>query len=234
MADDASGSSGTKTLLKMTRYTVESGTITIDSAATSSFTVMINPAEISHSRSISYDQTKAQGEAAADKKFSAVEPEKLSFSVTLDGTGVVPPPTGASSDVMTLVNSLKQVVYDYVGTKHEPSRVRVLWGTVIFFGRLESLTTKYTLFKPSGAPLRAKLDLAFVGSMSQQEAALTANRSSPDLSHVVEVRRGDTLPLLCHRIYGDPGYYLDVARFNNLVDFRNLKAGGKLHFPPLE
>jgi nucleoid-associated protein YgaU len=233
MANDATGSSGTKTLLKLTRYTVSTeGTITIDTA--NSFTVMINPAEISHTRKISYDQTKAQGEVAPDKKFSAVEPETLSFSVTLDGTGVVAPPTGGAKEVMELVNDLKKVVYDYVGTKHEPSRVRVLWGTVIFFGRLETLTTKYTLFKPSGAPLRAKLDLSFVGSMSKEEAALTANRSSPDLSHLVDVRQGDTLPLLCHRIYGDPGYYLDVARFNNLVDFRHLEPGRKLHFPPLE
>jgi nucleoid-associated protein YgaU len=126
------------------------------------------------------------------------------------------------------------VIYDYVGDKHEPSRVRVLWGTVIFFGRLQTLKTKYTLFKPSGDPLRATVGLAFVGTTSSTEAALMANRSSPDLSHMVEVRQGDTLPLLCQRIYGDPAYYLDVARFNRLVDFRNLKPGGKLHFPPLE
>jgi len=47
------------------------------------------------------------------------------------------------------------------------------------------------------------------------------------------VRDGDTLPLLCHRIYGDPGYYLDVARHNQLTDFRQLRPGAKLHFPPL-
>ena len=90
------------------------------------------------------------------------------------------------------------------------------------------------MFKPSGDPLRATVTLDFVGTMSSTEAALMANRSSPDLSHMVEVRQGDTLPLLCQRIYGDPAYYLDVARFNRLVDFRNLKPGGKLHFPPLE
>jgi nucleoid-associated protein YgaU len=48
------------------------------------------------------------------------------------------------------------------------------------------------------------------------------------------VRDGDTLPLLCERIYGDPGYYIDVARFNGLVHFRCLEPGTRLHFPPLE
>jgi phage tail protein X len=50
----------------------------------------------------------------------------------------------------------------------------------------------------------------------------------------VVVRQGDTLPLLCQRIYGDPGYYIDVAAFNQLADFRSLRAGMQLHFPPLE
>jgi nucleoid-associated protein YgaU len=44
---------------------------------------------------------------------------------------------------------------------------------------------------------------------------------------------GDTLPLLCARIYGDSSYYTDVARFNGLADVRSLRAGQRLHFPPL-
>jgi nucleoid-associated protein YgaU len=99
---------------------------------------------------------------------------------------------------------------------------------------MQTMSTHYTLFKPSGAPLRAKVDLSFVGAMSKRETELVSNLSSPDLTHLVEVRDGDTLPLLCNRIYGDPGYYLEVARFNQLTDFRNLRPGWKLHFPPLE
>jgi nucleoid-associated protein YgaU len=224
-------SSGTKTQLTVTRYTVAGGTISIDSS--NKFSVMINPSDIEHGRGITYNEESAEGEVAPDVKFAKMDPQSLGLSITLDGTGVVPQ-SGTAKEVMDLVRDLNSVVYDYDGTKHEPSRVRVLWGTIIFFGRLKSLTTNYTLFKPSGAPLRAKLKMSFVGAMSKEEAALVANRSSPDLSHVVEVRHGDTLPLLCQRIYGDPGYYLDVARFNNLVDFRNLRPGGKLHFPPLE
>ena len=223
-----------KTRLTLTQYTVADGTVSINSAK--SFTVMLNPTDVSHDKTITYDDTVFIGGLPAEKKFSAYQPENFSFSVMLDGTGVVPPasPTTATKDVMTQIADLSTVIYNYVGDKHEPSRVRVLWGTVIFFGRLLTLKTKYTLFKPSGDPLRATVDLAFVGTTSSTEAALMANRSSPDLSHMVEVRQGDTLPLLCQRIYGDPAYYLDVARFNRLVDFRNLKPGGKLHFPPLE
>ena len=106
-------------------------------------------------------------------------------------------------------------------------------GTIIFFGRLDAMSVRYTLFKPSGAPLRARVELSFVGTMSKKEGELVSNKSSPDLSHTVTVVEGDTLPLLCDRIYSDPSYYPDVARFNNLSDFRRLQPGQRLHFPPL-
>jgi nucleoid-associated protein YgaU len=41
------------------------------------------------------------------------------------------------------------------------------------------------------------------------------------------------LPLLCNRIYNDPSYYREVARINNLSNFRNLEPGLILRFPPL-
>ena len=221
-----------KTRLLMTRYTVDdAGTITLDSKV--SFTVQLNPADLKHSRSISYSDTNAQGGINKSPKFSAVGADKVNFSLLLDGTGAVPMAAADRVDVKTQLENLTKVVYQYIGTQHEPGHVRLLWGTLIFFGRLESISTQYTLFKPSGDPLRAKVELAFMGSMSKTEAELESNLSSPDLTHSIEVREGDTLPLLCKRIYGEPDYYLDVARFNDLLDFRNLKPGVKLSFPPL-
>ena len=85
----------------------------------------------------------------------------------------------------------------------------------------------------SGEPLRAKIKLAFSGFMSKEEEALRANRSSPDLSHLIEVKAGDTLPMLCYRVYKDCSYYLEVAKVNDITNFRDIKPGSKLHFPPL-
>ena len=222
-----------KTRLLMTRYSVKDGTIVLDPGT--SFTVMLNPADFKHSYGIQYDKQKAQGETAADPKFSAVDNEKVNFSLVLDGTGAVPMATGTQRQtVKAQLAQLNKVVYAYDGNVHEPPHVRLLWGTLIFFGRMESMSTNYTLFMPSGDPLRAKVDLSFIGAMSKKESALVSNRSSPDLTHRVPVREGDTLPLLCDRIYGDAGYYLDVAAFNGLADFRRLLVGTDLRFPPLE
>lgn len=226
-------STSTKSRMTIVRYTVDkTGTTAIDDSV--SFKVMLNPADVKHNRAIVYDETKAQGAPAIDPKFAAAGVETLAFALVVDGTGVAPLLPGETRrDVKTQLDQLNKVVYQYVGNQHEPGRVRLLWGTLIFFGRMQTMSTHYTLFKPSGAPLRAKVDLSFLGAMSKRETELVSNLSSPDLTHLVEVRDGDTLPLLCNRIYGDPGYYLDVARFNQLTDFRKLKPGGKLHFPPL-
>jgi nucleoid-associated protein YgaU len=46
----------------------------------------------------------------------------------------------------------------------------------------------------------------------------------------VTVEAGDTLPLLCYRVYGDSRYYLAVAAHNRLDDFRGLQPGTLLCF----
>lgn len=223
---------GSKKKLKLSPCTVdESGNVTVDDGA--SFELMLNPSGYSHSYSIGYNNKEAIGQLGSDAKFSGIKPEKVSFDIVIDGTGVVEVADSASLDVKGQVNKLTDVVYKYDGDNHEPNHVRIIWGNLLFFGRLESLSVEYTLFKPSGEPLRAKVKLAFSGFMSKEEEALRANRSSPDLSHLVEFKAGDTLPLLCYRIYKDSSYYPEVARINNITDFRDIKPGSRLHFPPL-
>lgn len=212
--------------------TVEGGNVSVGS---DKFQVMLNPTSYKHEHSIEYDERETFGQAGADPKFSAVAAEKVTFDLVLDGTGAVPTGTVGSrpTAVKDQIRSLSSVVYKYKGNNHEPSIVRLLWGSFIFFGRLTSMTVDYTLFKPAGDPLRAKVSVAFIGFMSKEEESLRANRSSPDLSHRVVVKAGDTLPLLCHRIYKDSSYYPEVARHNDLRDFRSLEPGTVLHFPPL-
>lgn len=195
--------------------------------------VQINPSELTHGRTIKYSDMSAHGNQSTPE-YDTYGNESLAFNIVFDGTGAVPAAPGdGRRAVADRVEALLGIVYKYQGSEHEPGYVRILWGTLLFDGRLESLSTQYTLFAPSGAPLRAKVDLRFAGFMSSKESALRAGRSSPDLSHVVEVKEGDTLPLLCQSIYGDDSYYPEVARFNRLVQFRKLTPGTRLHFPPL-
>jgi hypothetical protein len=220
-----------KKKLSISACTVDAaGNISVDSSK-GSFEVMINPASYKHEYSIQYNKKEALGQAGSELKFSSTDPEKVDFDIVIDGTGVAGD-LGTPS-VKTQIDKLTGIVYAYDGSQHEPPPARVLWGSLIFFGRLNTLSVDYTLFKPSGEPLRAKVSLAFSGFTSKSEESLKANRSSPDLTHIVEVVEGDTLPLLCYRIYKNSAYYTDVAKINNLINFRGLKAGMRLRFPPL-
>ncbi len=123
---------------------------------------------------------------------------------------------------------------NYNGKIHEPYYLEIAWGKdTALRGRLVSLNVSYTFFKPDGTPLRAKVKLAFISSTDPEVAAKIQNKSSPDMTHLVDVVVGDSLPLLSHRIYNSSSYCVQLARFNNLNKFRKLTPGNDLVFPPL-
>jgi len=198
-----------------------------------SFEAMLNPQKIQHSQSITYDSRQPPGSTGSRNAFVKMPPGTASCELLLDATGVVPLKKGQPKDVDIQLLKLRQVVYDFVGTKHEPGHVKLIWGSLILFVRLTSMNVSYTLFRPDGSPLRATVALSFTEFLNYREAQAKAGRSSPDLTHSVLVREGDTLPLLCKQIYGDPSYYLEVARHNGLRDIRKLLPGSRLSFPRL-
>jgi hypothetical protein len=199
------------------------------------FGVMLNPTSFTHKHNISYSDkcNKVVGAIAPETKFSAYEAENLDFEIMLDGTGAVQNNTGAVKTVEEQIEALKKVVYDYDGAEHEPQIVNVIWGTLFFQCRLTSLDLEYLLFKADGSPLRAKVKLAFKGFMTNAEKAKVAKTSSPDLTHIIEVKAGDTLPLLCHKIYKDSSYHIEVAQHNGLASCLHITPGSQLYFPPL-
>lgn len=220
---------------------VSKGNVTgVETGNDKQFKVMLNPSSYTNSKSISYSGTsdksgKRKGKAplgasAASPQFDHTGSEKISFEVILDGTGVV---EGKYPEVKDQIKKLGDIVYTYKGGTHEPNIVRIMWGSMSFDGRLTSMSTKYTLFKSSGDPLRATVTLEFTSYVSVQEEAKKANKTSPDLTHMIEVKAGDSLPLLCYRIYRDSAYYLEVAKHNGITNFRNIKPGTRLNFPPL-
>jgi hypothetical protein len=223
--------SGQKTLLTISGCNLsKDGVLSVDKSRPV-FKALINPAGYEHGFAINYSKNKALGQAGTEAKYDITQAEKLTLkSLLLDGTGAVP---GEVIAVRDQVDTLCKAVYNYVGTLHEAPIVQVVWGALLFYGRVESLKFDYTLFKPNGEPLRAKVSLNLVEYKSPPEIVKESKQSSPDLTHLIVVRAGDTLPLLCERIYRDPSYYLEVARINGLTAFRQLEPGTSLRFPPL-
>ena len=120
------------------------------------------------------------------------------------------------------------------GEIHRPRYLKLSWGSLISKCVLKSAEITYNLFKPDGTPLRAKIACNFSENIEDKKRTAQEGKNSPDLTHQRQVQEGDTLPLMTYRIYGDPSYYLKVARFNNLTNFRQLEVGRTLYFPPLK
>jgi phage tail protein X len=199
--------------------------------------IPINPDQYSRSLKICYNDQKAAGSAGGSPTFNKMEKETISFVFHFDGTGVVPMARGVvpatSQGIAHQIQALKAVTCAYDGSIHSPYYLQLAWGLLIFKCRLQSLTLNYTLFTPNGIPLRAKADAAFIGYTDEYELRARLKMSSPDLTHLVTVKAGDTLPLLCSRIYGRSDYYSQVAAANGLGGFRDLRPGMQLVFPPL-
>ena len=198
------------------------------------FVVHVNPTQYTKSTQIHFSEEQAPGTSANQNNFNNTEPVKLNFDFLLDRTGAL----GNLPDLMNGVDEdiarFKKVSIDYEGEIHKPRYLILSWGSLLFKCQLEKLDIEYKLFDKEGKPLRASLKCSFREFKEDTRRVAEENRSSPDLSHYREVKAGENLQLLCERIYGDPAYYRYVAEVNNLAQFRRIKEGTLINFPPIE
>jgi len=223
----------------------------VSDASADSYTVQVNPSSYSLNRLVNYTHDRGLGFTASEAKFSHTPPVHLDFEFLFDGTGVVPKPStlgdiplvGAIASalspdepfvVMNEIGNFEKVVHDYSSDQHRPRAVLMVWGSLRLPCVLTSVDYRYTLFKEDGTPLRAIAKCSFCESIPQAESDLKKDAKSADLTHLRDVKDGDTLPLLAYDIYGDGRFYLQVASANKLVNFRRLRSATRLSFPPLD
>lgn len=202
-----------------------------------SFTMMVNPSNYDERKSICYDRGKSPHGKGAPA-FNSYRGGSIKIEFMLDNTGAFvhwmeykePVKRKPLSEV---IEELEDTVYSYIGDKHQPPFLKVVWGDLNFTGRLRNMTCNYLMFNSEGAPIRVKVTLDILKYVSVEKQKKKDNESSPDLSHLITVKDGDTLPVLCRRIYEDEAYCMEVARINGLTGFRHLEPGMQLLFPPL-
>jgi hypothetical protein len=201
--------------------------------AKDSVEAFINPETYTLEYKVKTANGQGQGTSGAQAKFEYTMPEELTFEFLFDNTGIIdgePKKDGVFDDV----NNFRKLLTGYQGKSHEPYHLKLVWGNLIFKGRATELSITYKLFNPDGQPIRAIAKAKFKGSIEEKKRAAKENRQSPDLTQQCVVKAGDTLPLLCYRIYGDPQHYFKVAEVNGLDNFRLLMPGTMVTFPPFE
>ena len=155
--------SGKLNKLKLQRGSISKGQFKPDKGDQHVFETVINPEGVTHNVGRNYCMPETDGEAARVSKYQSANPEELSFTLVVDGTGVVPDPKEQS--VNAQLKKLRNITYSYVGKNHEPPVVKINWGKWAvgkgFWGRLQSMNTEYTLFHRDGSALRAKVSFSW-------------------------------------------------------------------------
>ncbi len=207
---------------------------TLTGSESASFEIPINPENYTRNLKVVSCNEQSSGTEGNSPKFKLIEPEELKLDFILDNTGTVEGNTLDGTEVSKQIDTLLEVVYGMEPETHQPNFLKITWQDFNFDCRLKDLSINYVLFKPSGAPLRAKISAAFTAFIDDKKRVKEENKKSPDLTRLRVFKEGDTLPWMLHNIYGDDRLYLKVAKINNLTSFRNIKPGQELEFPPFE
>jgi hypothetical protein len=215
-------------LKKLTIEAFRSIKLTADSKV-DEFAVLFNPAEYSFKHEIEYGEGQGQGTSGTSKRFSRIKPQDYSFDLVFDGTGAA----SKLRDVHADINKFLTLAGRYDGEIHRPLYLRLSWGPLKVSCVLKSAEVTYTLFKPNGYPLRARVKALFSEAMEDVLRAAGEATNSPDMTHERMVHAGDNLPLMVHRIYGNTLHTVNVARFNGLRHLRDIRPGQVLRLPPL-
>jgi hypothetical protein len=198
------------------------------------FATLINPEKYTFHYKIEQDEQQAGGTSTVSPRFNKKLPEDLELEFLFDRSGVITGKEAIEKGIINDIEKFKKVILDYNGDEHKPNYLVISWGSLLFKGSLTEMDIEFKLFKPDGTPIRAVAKAKFKGFVEDDLRAAQENNRSPDLTHIRIVKEGDTLPLMSYRIYGDSKYYLEVAKVNNIINFRRLKTGQEIFFPPLQ
>jgi nucleoid-associated protein YgaU len=192
-----------------------------------------NPKELSLSKNAKWARDpQRNAKKSGPPEFKGSDPCKLTLEMFLDATDKM-------NDAV--VKKVEQLFTCCVATeesrqhgKGSPPWVIFKWGGMTGFpAYVASVTAKYTLFTPSGTPVRAVCTVnleEIAGELSGQNP--TSGALAARDTHVLVA--GDSLASVAFRAYGDAGKWREIADANDIDDPMRLRPGTRLLVPALE
>ena len=129
-----------------------------------------------------------------------------------------------------------ELVYGLMGINpitHAPPICVFTWGTFLFRCVVEHVGGRFTLFLPSGTPVRATLSVTLKEYVDLDLLVRWAPTESANHAKLYTVRHGDTLGGIAAAEYGDPAKWRPIADANRLANPRALQPGQALVLPAL-
>ncbi len=227
------------TLLKMTMFSYHADKNGMPMGLPIPYPVMYNPEKLSKNISVNYQAQCIPGDTSQEQSYHSNQSGEVTFEFLFDATGTsVNSINGKAASTLGGVDVEIELFLKLAGERdpeeHQPRTLTLVWGTFIFNCKLKSAKVDYTLFSSIGRPLRATVTATFVGHELRVVQAALKKLFSTDLTKVHLVKAGETLPLIASEVYGNPNYYIEIAKANKLSNFRNIRPGEEIILPPVE
>ena len=207
------------------------------SAKKGEFVLPINPENMTRSFKIERDTTQAGGNQHTNAQYDVTKSEDLKFDFILDHTNTIEGYSDAlkSKTVPEQIKMFLDVAYNLKSDTHQPNKIKIIWGNdFVFDSVLTSLSITYTLFSAEGTVLRAKLSTSFTGYVSPEKRVRIEDKTQGTLTKVLPKIAGERIADIAQKVYSDPSIYLQIAKANNIINFRSLKDAVNLILPPVQ
>ncbi|MBX3030700.1 MAG: LysM peptidoglycan-binding domain-containing protein [Chloroflexi bacterium] len=195
---------------------------------------LYNPTEYTVTKGATWNRPQTTGAKSATKpQFGGTNPQTVQMEIFFDAfeEGV-----SVGDDVACLLEWTKPTPASVQQKKPEPPILSLDWGRnralAEFRGYLKSVSAKYTLFDPSGDPLRVTANITL-------EEVPTDPKGQNPTSGAREGRRrrvlteGDTLASIAWAEYGDATLWRALATFNGVDDPMRLRPGTSVLVPTI-
>jgi Contractile injection system tube protein len=211
--------------------------VLINKDTTTSVEVLFNPAEYSLTKDNTFAQAAVPGLGSPVIQFVNGNVRTLELELLFDSleehTRAGRLLNAAGSDVRDLLKPVLALLEINPET-HAPPIMQFAWGAdFTFTGVVTRAQQRFLMFRESGTPVRARLQLSMTEVKDPLEEAKEVKRQTADYSRIEQITQGDTLTGIAARRYGDPGRWRPIAIANGLDDPRRLPIGLPVTVPAL-
>jgi nucleoid-associated protein YgaU len=213
---------------------LEHATIT-NTVTNQRLSVQFNPEEYTVSQAVNYAQVAITGLSAPLLQFAHGEMQTLEMELLVDtyeAHNSSVPSTGAGDDVRTVVQQLTNLMTIDPST-HAPPVLLFTWASLSFTCVLAKVSQRFTMFLPTGAPVRAKLQVTFNQYTNADLEPKEIKRETADYTKQYIVSQNETISAIAGRVYNDQTKWRPIAINNDIDDPGALSVGQRLLIPRL-
>jgi hypothetical protein len=224
----ASLAAKTKSTLAVLGGSLQKATLT-NTATNERIEVQFNPEEYTLNRENNFAQAPVPGSSGPLLQFVHGNLKTLEMELFLDTYEM-------GQDVRELTNKIAGLM-DIDPKLHAPPVLLFTWGESQFARSFACVLTKvsqrFIMFLPTGAPVRARLQVTLSEYTNASLEPREIKRETADYSKLYVVGQTETLGSIAARVYDDPTLWRPIAIANQIDDPFRLGVGQRLLIPAL-